>query len=59
MDLTPVPRVDDLDQHLDDLIQDPTRPLDAELFDHVQLQLNGANFPMPALRFFPSSSFRH
>ncbi|KAK2071067.1 hypothetical protein P8C59_005520 [Phyllachora maydis] len=53
MDLTPVPRVDDLDQHLDDLIQDPTRPLDAELFDHVQLQLNDGNIPVYLGRLLP------
>lgn len=41
MDTTPVTGVDELDLHLDQLLQDSTLALNAKLFDHVQLQLRG------------------
>lgn len=40
-DTIPVTGVDDLAAHLDELASDPTLPLDAKLFDHVELQLTG------------------
>ena len=41
MDTVPITGVDELDQHLDQLVQDPTLTLNAKLFDHVELQLTG------------------
>jgi hypothetical protein len=40
-DTVPVAGVDELDRHLDDLVQDPSLPLEAKLFDDVELQLTG------------------
>lgn len=37
----PVTGVEDLDQHLDDLVEDPNIPLNAKLLDDVELQLTG------------------
>lgn len=36
-----VSRVDDLEQHLDQLANDPALPTDNKLFDHVELQMTG------------------
>ena len=41
MDTTPLSGVDELDEHLDELLQDDQLPLNAKLFDNVQLQLTG------------------
>jgi hypothetical protein len=40
-DTVPVTGVDELDQHLDELVTDPSLPLKAKLFDDVELQLSG------------------
>lgn len=41
MDIMPITGLDELDSHLDELIEDPNLPLNAKLFDDVELQLNG------------------
>lgn len=41
MDDIPVTGLDELDKHLDDLVRDPTTPLNAKLIDDVELQLTG------------------
>lgn len=41
MDAIPLTGVDELDLHLDQLLQDPSLALNAKLFDNVQLQLRG------------------
>ena len=42
MDTVPVTGLDELDQHLDQLVDDPALTLNAKLFDDVELQLTGA-----------------
>jgi hypothetical protein len=41
MDTLPVTRLEELDRHLDELINDPEKAIDKELFGHVELQLTG------------------
>lgn len=41
MDIVPITGLDELDKHLDDLVQDPNLPLIPKLFDDVELQLTG------------------
>jgi hypothetical protein len=41
METVPVTGLDELDTHLDELVEDPNIPLNAKLFDHVELQLTG------------------
>jgi hypothetical protein len=41
MDNAPVTGLDELRAHLDQLVEDPTIPLNAKLFDDVELQLRG------------------
>lgn len=41
MDITPITGLDELDKHLDDLIQDVNLTLNPKLFDDVELQLTG------------------
>ena len=41
MDNVPVTGLDELDQHLNDLVEDSSIPLNAKLFDEVELQLTG------------------
>ncbi|KAK1759022.1 hypothetical protein QBC47DRAFT_315014 [Echria macrotheca] len=53
MDVTPVTGLDELDQHLDDLVRDPSLPLNAKLFDDVELQLTESNTPPIVIRFLP------
>jgi hypothetical protein len=43
-DTVPVSGVRELEQHLRDLAADPSLPLDAKVFDHVELQLTGELF---------------
>lgn len=47
MEVVPVTGLDELDQHLDELVDDPSIDLNAKLFDHVELQLTGTvrNYP--------------
>lgn len=52
-DTVPITGVDDLDKHLDQLIEDPTLPLDPKIFDHVELQLTDANIPPLIPRLLP------
>ena len=40
-DTIPVIGVEELGKHLDELHEDPSLPLNAKLFDHVELQLTG------------------
>ncbi|KAJ9142959.1 hypothetical protein NKR23_g6854 [Pleurostoma richardsiae] len=53
MDTVPITGVDELDQHLDELTQDPTLPLNAKLFDDVELQLTESNIPALIPRLLP------
>ena len=41
METTPITGLDELEQHLDSLVGDPSTPLNAKLFDDVELQLTG------------------
>jgi len=41
MDHVPVSGIDELETHLQQIISDPQTPLNAKLFDEVELQLNG------------------
>ncbi|KAI1851509.1 hypothetical protein JX265_012409 [Neoarthrinium moseri] len=52
-DSIPVTGVDDLDKHLQDLLADPSLPLQAKLFDDVELQLTDANIPPLIPRLLP------
>lgn len=45
MDTAPITGLAELDGHLDELIRNPEIPLNAKLFDDVELQLTG-EFPM-------------
>lgn len=47
MNIVPVTGLEELDNHLDELIEDPNLPLNAKLFDDVELQLNGNYLPTP------------
>jgi hypothetical protein len=40
-DNVPIHGLDDLDNHLDELIEDPNTQIEAKLFDDVELQLTG------------------
>ncbi|KAK5633780.1 hypothetical protein RRF57_009494 [Xylaria bambusicola] len=51
--LSPVSRVDDLEQHLDHLATDPTLPTDDKLFDRVEIQMTDANTPPLIPRLLP------
>ncbi|GAB1318494.1 DNA mismatch repair protein HSM3 N-terminal domain-containing protein [Madurella fahalii] len=53
MDTAPITGLDELDKHLDDLVQDPTLPLIPKLFDDVELQLTESNIPPLIPRFLP------
>jgi hypothetical protein len=41
MEGIPVTSLEDLDSHLQQLLEDPDTPLNAKLFDDVELQLTG------------------
>jgi hypothetical protein len=41
MESTPISGLDELDKHLDDLIQDVDLALNPKVFDDVELQLTG------------------
>ena len=41
MDHVPVSGIDELESHLQQILSDPHTPLNAKLFDEVELQLNG------------------
>jgi hypothetical protein len=41
MESTPISGLDELDRHLDDLIQDVDLALNPKVFDDVELQLTG------------------
>jgi hypothetical protein len=43
METTPITGVEELDDHLDQLVEDPSTPLNEKLFDEVELQLTGAS----------------
>ncbi|KAM7187342.1 hypothetical protein V8F20_011006 [Naviculisporaceae sp. PSN 640] len=45
MESTPITGLAELNSHLDELIHDPEIPLNAKLFDDVELQLTDANIP--------------
>ncbi|KAL2166252.1 hypothetical protein VTG60DRAFT_3092 [Thermothelomyces hinnuleus] len=53
MDTTPITGLDELDKHIDDLIQDVTLTLNPKLFDDVELQLTESNIPPLIPRFLP------
>ena len=41
MDSLPITGLEELQNHLQRLVEDPETPLEAKLFDEVELQLNG------------------
>jgi hypothetical protein len=41
MDQIPITGLEDLERHLQQLVEAPDTPLDAKLFDEVELQLTG------------------
>lgn len=45
MDTTPIVGLDTLERHLDDLLRDPSIPVDAKVLDAVELQLTESNIP--------------
>lgn len=47
---TPITGLEELDRHLDELVEDPSIPLQAKLFDDVELQLTGMAPPSPPIR---------
>ncbi|KAL8298021.1 hypothetical protein RB597_007022 [Gaeumannomyces tritici] len=53
MDAVPVTELEELEKHLDDLTEKPDTPIDAELFDRVELQLTEANIPNIMPRLLP------
>ncbi|KAK1832622.1 hypothetical protein QBC39DRAFT_68870 [Podospora conica] len=53
MEDIPVTGLDELDKHLDDLVRDPTIPLNAKVIDEVELQLTESNTPPLVTRFLP------
>ncbi|KAK3900995.1 hypothetical protein C8A05DRAFT_45261 [Staphylotrichum tortipilum] len=53
MESTPITGLDELDRHLDDLVQDPALLLNPKLFDDVELQLTETNIPPLIPRFLP------
>ncbi|KAK0715968.1 hypothetical protein B0H67DRAFT_610632 [Lasiosphaeris hirsuta] len=53
MDTIPITGLDELDAHLDELVQDAATPLNVKLFDEVELQLTGSNIPPLIVRFLP------
>ncbi|KAK4098133.1 hypothetical protein N658DRAFT_477654 [Parathielavia hyrcaniae] len=53
METTPISGLDELDRHLDDLIQDPSLGITPKLFDDVELQLTESNIPPLIHRFLP------
>ncbi|KAK4130048.1 hypothetical protein BT67DRAFT_492582 [Trichocladium antarcticum] len=53
MEGAPISGLDELDKHLDDLVQDPALVLDPKLFDDVELQLTDTNIPPLIPRFLP------
>ncbi|KAK3688641.1 hypothetical protein B0T22DRAFT_160263 [Podospora appendiculata] len=53
MDTLPITGLDELNKHLDDLVDDPSIPLNAKLFDDVELQLTGSNIPPLIGRLLP------
>ncbi|KAK6953779.1 hypothetical protein Daesc_003741 [Daldinia eschscholtzii] len=52
-DTIPVTGVEELEKHLDDLIEDPNLELNPKLFDDVELQLTDANIPPLIPRLLP------
>ena len=42
----PITGLDDLTAHMDALIADPSTPLEAKLFDDIELQLTGMCLPL-------------
>ncbi|KAK4034778.1 hypothetical protein C8A01DRAFT_18476 [Parachaetomium inaequale] len=53
METTPITGLDELDKHLDDLLQDASLALNPKLFDDVELQLTETNIPPLIPRFLP------
>ncbi|KAK4238744.1 hypothetical protein C8A03DRAFT_14812 [Achaetomium macrosporum] len=53
METTPITGLEELDTHLDDLVQDPDLVLNPKLFDDVELQLTESNIPPLIPRFLP------
>ncbi|KAH7035764.1 uncharacterized protein B0I36DRAFT_240252 [Microdochium trichocladiopsis] len=52
-DNVPITGLDELDAHLDSLIEDPSLDIQRALFDHVELQLTESNIPSLIPRFLP------
>ncbi|KAL2120181.1 hypothetical protein VTJ04DRAFT_4207 [Mycothermus thermophilus] len=52
-EVTPITGLDELDKHLDNLLQDPNLELNPKFFDDVELQLTDANIPPLIPRFLP------
>ncbi|KAG7288303.1 hypothetical protein NEMBOFW57_007834 [Staphylotrichum longicolle] len=53
MENAPVTGLDELDKHLDDLLQDPDLAVNPKLFDDVELQLTETNIPPLIPHFLP------
>ncbi|KAH6631336.1 hypothetical protein F5144DRAFT_629365 [Chaetomium tenue] len=53
METTPITGLDELDKHLDDLIQDTSLTLNPKLFDDIELQLTESNILPLIPRFLP------
>lgn len=47
MEEIPITGLEELEAHLAQIIDDPDTPLNAKLFDEVELQLNGMYFKYP------------
>ncbi|KAI6707948.1 hypothetical protein PZA11_007066 [Diplocarpon coronariae] len=53
MDNTLITGLEELESHLRFVVEDPATPLDAKLFDEVELQLNESNIPSLIPRILP------
>ncbi|KUJ14508.1 uncharacterized protein LY89DRAFT_589726 [Mollisia scopiformis] len=53
MEEIPITGLEELEKHLDILLEAPDTPLDAKLFDEVELQLNDPNIPPLIPRLLP------
>lgn len=55
-DDTPIFKLEELEAHLQELVKSPETPIDAKLFDAVELQLTGMPFSILYCRGAPNSS---
>lgn len=57
MDTVPISRLDELHAHLEELGRSPETPINARLFDEVELQLTGNS--LPSFSLYPSFVLTH